>query len=128
MNTNHTPTPSMKLPVDLSHTTHRHGGRIVRIERIEHVVDKPEDGRSRDVWHFIGNVEWSDGTRSDGLQIAPWAVCFDGDHRDEVIALNELMSEYLNANGDWFRSGPHEGWYAHRPRKARVALAGSKNA
>lgn len=115
-NTNATPT-ALTLPAELKHTMHKHGGRIVRVEKIAHELAPPEEGRSRDVWHFVGDVEWRDGTKSKGLEIAPWALCYDDD-RTEVDALLELLSAYLLEHGKWCH-GPksgHEGWYAHRPK------------
>jgi hypothetical protein len=113
---------SMKLPTKLGATLHRHGGRIISIDRIEHVASKPIAGRSTDTWHYIGDVEWNDGTRSKGIQIAPWALVFDGDKREECDALSELLSRYLAKHGAWFDhdASKHEGWYATK----RVAAKG----
>lgn len=113
----------MQLPVDLKRTAHKHGGRIIRITSIAHEVNKPNDGLSRDTWWFVGDVDWDDGTRSDGLEIAPWAVCCYDDDRSEVLALSELMANYLAERGEWCdRESKHEGWYANdRPKSRRRA-------
>lgn len=110
----------MKLPVELKHTMHKHGGRIVRITAIGHEANKPQDGYSRDGWWFVGDVDWFDGTKSDGIEIAPWAACYDEGNRTEVDALGDLLMEYLLANGDWYgpKSG-HQGWYANERPKVR---------
>lgn len=102
----------MKLPTTLTKTFHKHGGRIVSIENIGHAIDKPADGRSRDTWFFVGDVEWDDGTKSQSAEIAPY--CLAADDQSEVHELLALMNDYLAANGEWFDSGKHQGWYAHR--------------
>lgn len=107
----------MKLDLDLRHVCHRHGGRITHIDRIEHLVDRPKDGHSRDSWHFVGNVTWDDGSQSTGLQIAPWALVYADDSaesRTEVDGLLRKLTEYLAEHGQWCESGSHRGWYAHR--------------
>jgi len=112
----------MKLPVELKNTMHNNGGQITSIASIAHEVNKPEHGRSHDVWWFVGDVKWGDGTSSKNLEIAPWALCCDDD-RAEVLALSELMSDYLHEHGEWCdRDSKHEGWYANeRPSKRRRA-------
>lgn len=105
----------MTLPVELKHTHHKHGGRIVRIEKIAHEIAKPKDGRSRDIWFFIGDVAWPDGGESKGHEIAPWALAYGDDQeaaQEEINQLSQLLTEYLLANGEWHKDGPHEGWYA----------------
>jgi len=114
---------AMTLPIELRYTYHKYGGRIIRITRIGHTCDKPEDGRSRDYWYFIGDVNWSDGTMSDNIEIPPYALCYeDEQHRDEVLALSELMSDYLLKHGDWYRDEKckHQGWYANVRPEAKV--------
>jgi hypothetical protein len=113
------------LPVELSHTHHKHGGRILRIEKIAHEIAKPSDGRSRDIWFFIGDVSWSDGGLSSGHEIAPWALAY-GDNRDgaqkEINQLSQLLNEYLLAHGKFYEDGPHEGWYANNRKQAKAAI------
>lgn len=110
----------MKLDIDLQCVCHRHGGRIMHIDRIEHVIEPPKGGHSRDAWHFVGNVIWDNGTQSTGLQIAPWALVYGDDSavaRVEVDGLLQKLNEYLAEHGRWFEAGPHQGWYAHRRSK-----------
>ena len=112
----------MEFPVELKATEHRNGGRIVRVYGVAHACDKPADGRSRDWWWFVGDVEWSDGTKSAKTEIPPYALCCDSpDGHDEVCKLSEAMSEYLNERGEWCdRDSKHEGWYAtERPTPKR---------
>lgn len=112
----------MNFPHEPMFTFHKHGGKIIRITGLGHGTDKPAGGRSRDFWHFFGDVQWYDGTKSEGVEIAPWALCYDSDNeaqgRAEIDWLLGAMNEYLAANGDW--CGPetkHQGWYARRPKK-----------
>lgn len=111
----------MQLPTELKHTHHKHGGRILRIEKIAHETAKPAAGRSRDIWFFVGDVEWLDrgdkkGGKSTGLEIAPYSLAYDDEkNQTEIDELLKLLNDYLLANGTW--CGPesgHEGWYAHR--------------
>lgn len=102
----------MELPTILSATLHRHGGRITRIERIGHTCDKSQDGRSRDYWYFIGDVDWRDGGHSTSIEIAPYSLCNDGENQTEVRALCTLLNDYLEAHGTYYYAAPHEGWYA----------------
>lgn len=115
----------MKFPFHPKHTTHKHGGVITRVDRIEHTTARPLDGRSRDNWFYIGAVEWSDGGKSDPIEIMPWHTCHDGsmESRQEVLDLSEALADYLYENGKWCdRKSKHEGWYANeRPAKKRRA-------
>ncbi len=102
----------MKFPLETKATLHKHGGTVTRITGIGHEVAKPKEGRSQDVWHFIGDVTWNDGGKSVGLQIAPWALCYETD-RSEVDALMTAMNQHLHLHGTWCdEKSKHEGWYA----------------
>lgn len=105
----------MDFPVELKSTHHRMGGRIVRVHGIGHEAWKPREGRSQDIWHFIGDVEWRDGGKSELIEIAAYAVCYtDEAERAEVDALMEALNDYLCEHGDWYRGkSKHEGWYAN---------------
>jgi|SRR3974390_12917 len=102
----------MEFPFEPKDMSHKHGGRITKITGIGHVCDKPMAGHSRDNWHFFGDVDWQDGSKSVGLEIAPWAVCSDHEHHAEVVELMELLNQYLHEHGKWYRHGKHKGWYA----------------
>ena len=101
----------MKFPIQLQHTHHKHGGRITRITSIEHVTDKPANGRSRDYWFFRGDVAWSDGSNSKGIEIAPYALCSNVNDQ-EVLDLSKALNDYLLEHGTWHQKGKHQGWYA----------------
>jgi hypothetical protein len=103
----------MELPVDLSNTFHKFGGKITRIESIHHEKNKPEDGFSRDHWWFVGDVDWTEGDKTEGYEIAPYHLCH-GEVRGEVDALLELLSNYLCEHGTWNYDGDPRGWTAHR--------------
>lgn len=115
----------MQLPVDLKHVLHKHGGRIVRITKFTHETAKPTGGRSRDIWFFIGDVEWFDrgeqkGGKSTDLEIMPYSLCYESEeNRAEIDQLIDHMNEYLREHGEWCDSeSKHEGWYANvRPSK-----------
>ncbi len=114
----------MEFPVNLKYTYHKHGGNITRITSIGHGEDKPQDGRSRDYWFFVGEVKWNDGTKSKGIEIAPWAVCYhDEEKKNEVLELMAELNDYLAKHGKWYRGSKsgHEGWYATRSKKRRAA-------
>jgi hypothetical protein len=106
---------TMKLPAELKHTMHKAGGRVERVTRIGHTVARPRDGRSQDVWYFVGDVTWRDGSASKGTEIAPYALCADeGDREPELHGLFDLLTRYLLIHGSWcVGASGHEGWYAH---------------
>jgi hypothetical protein len=113
----------MEYPATLNNTSHKHGGKIVRITSIGHEAAPPKFGRSQDVWFFKGDVQWRDGGTSRDTEIPPWALCYDGD-RSEVDALLADLNDYLLANGDWCDGTKHDGWYANeRPVAKRRAGA-----
>lgn len=119
----------MKLDMELRHTLHKNGGRITRVHRIGHHCVKPVDGRSQDVWFFVGDVDWNDGGKSRETEIPPYAVCYtdrEPEGKAEIDDIMAFLSDYLLINGDWYRDGKsgHEGWYANvRPqaKKRRAA-------
>lgn len=104
----------MKLDMELRNTFHKSGGRITSVERIGHTCDRPENGRSRDSWYFVGNVEWRDGTKSKGIEIPPYSVCYhDEAGKPEIDDLMAFLNDYLLINGEWSCEGKHAGWYAN---------------
>lgn len=110
----------MQLPYKPSNVLHNHGGTIVEITGIEHKTDRPQQGYSRDYWFYVGRVRWDDNGQESAGHIDPGNMCSDTqDGFKEIVALNELMMAYLNANGEWRESGP-QGWYAHRKTKAKA--------
>lgn len=101
---------------------HRHGGQITTVYGVGHTCDKPSEGRSRDYWFYRAEVKWNDGSTSERAEVAPYAVCIDGDEADgkaEYDVLSDALNAYLLANGEWCdRKSKHEGWYANeRPAK-----------
>jgi hypothetical protein len=108
----------MEFPVHLSTIGHHHGGKITCIYGCSHAIDKPQDGHSRDHWFFIADVQWSDGTKSEKTEVPPYALCCDDLGKNpEIDGLMSAMNEYLSANGEWFDTGKHQGWYANRKTK-----------
>jgi hypothetical protein len=119
----------MKFPIDLKHLQHKHGGRITRIERIAHELAQPEDGRSRDVWFFVGDPEWRDGGKSQAIEIAPWALCADHDNPEakaELDAVLEALNDYLHKHGQWRNEGKVQGWIAYREQSGERPIGCSK--
>lgn len=113
----------MQFPFKPQHIVHRHGGKIVEIKSMTHQVNKPSGGYSMDGWWFVGDVEWSDGTKSVNHPIDPPMLCIDGDNdagRQEVSALREAMMGYLRDNGEWREAKP-QGWYANNRKNRRTA-------
>jgi hypothetical protein len=96
---------------------HRHGGTITLITGIGHTVNRPTQCRSRDVWYFVGDVTWSDATRSKGVQILPNLVCYGSaqSSKAQVDDLMNALNDYLTTHGQWCeRASRHEGWYANK--------------
>ena len=85
--------------MEIKHLLHKHGGRITAINSISHSTD-----RSTAFWFYVGNVEWDDGGKSDSLEIAPWAVCYDHDNKEadaEYGKLSDMLMDYLRRKGAW---------------------------
>lgn len=117
----------MDYPATLQHVNHKNGGKIVTITGIHHDTAPPKHGRSQDVWFFKGDIEWRDGTRSTGLEIPPYAVCYVGEeNRAELDELLADLNTYLLDHGDWCESETkHSGWYARdRPAPKAKRRAG----
>ena len=108
----------MQLPYAPRAVHHKHGGTILEVVRVDHHKARPRDGLSRDTWHFVGRVQWDDGSGAPNklYEIAPYMLCADTDEGcAEIGALCDVMNAYLNERGDWLDGKPYEGWYAHRP-------------
>ena len=109
--------------MELHHTMHKNGGRITAIHSVAHVTYKGVA-----TWHFVGDVTWSDGTASKGLEIAPWALCYDSGHPGARNELNEVMGKmnnYLKDQGRWHepkhkKDGRVINW---TPKQPEAALA-----
>lgn len=83
----------------LEHMGHKHGGRITEIWAVGH-----ETIRGVADWHYLGHVDWNDGTQSKGAKIPPWAVCFDQANpaaAAEYETLSVPMAAYLQQRGAW---------------------------
>ncbi len=107
----------MEYPMQLETIEHKSGGKITQITGFEHVIGKPRDGRSTDTWHFRGDVKWSGGGESKGLEIAPFVLCCDDPpNNPELTKLYAAMNEHLAQHGAWSDNPKHEGWYAHERR------------
>jgi hypothetical protein len=114
----------MKCDYKPQHVLHKHGGTITAIKAISHEIAKPKDGRSQDIWFFVGDVAWDDGSKSKDVEIAPWALChkggFSSEGHHEISDLMKAMNDYLAANGTWVEapSTKHVGWYATDRKRA----------
>ena len=78
---------------------HRHGGKITAITAVAHETYKGVAS-----WHFIGDVEWSDGSKSVAKPIEPFLlVCnaHDPEAKAECDALMAKMTDYLGRVGEW---------------------------
>jgi hypothetical protein len=84
----------------LAHMEHKHGGRITEIKRIAHATERNAPA----FWFYEGAVKWDDGTETEHIEIAPWAVCYDHDNAEAVAEydrLSEQLSAYLSTNGKY---------------------------
>lgn len=98
----------------MSTLKHRHGGTITAITGIGHETYKHVAS-----WHFIGNVDWEDGSHSDDLQIAPNAVC--ADTAAQVQPYMDALNDYLARRGEWHdmkytRDGRAYSWTPHEQK------------
>lgn len=78
---------------------HKHGGRIVNISAVGHVL---RNGVAD--WFYVGDVEWSDGGKSENTEIPPYAVCFDQNDKDaqeEHSKIYRKLCDYLGEYGEW---------------------------
>jgi hypothetical protein len=84
---------------------HKNGGRITAVHAIGH-----ETYKRVATWHYVCRVEWKDGTVSERLRVAPYAVCFDSDDTEakaQFERINEQLHLYLTAEGEWLEKPKH---------------------
>lgn len=92
------------------------GGTVVEIQGVEHKVDRPQMGYSRDYWYYLATIKWGDTgkTSEPGRHLYPYDMCTDtpGGHA-EINEVSELMMAYLAEHGTWSRNGTKpQGWNA----------------
>lgn len=78
---------------------HRHGGVILNVRAIAH-----ETYRGVATWHYLGDVEWDDGTKTENRQLMPHDLCIDQDDEEAQRALENLSAQlamYLERHGNW---------------------------
>lgn len=102
---------------------HKHGGRITAIHSVAH-----ETFQGVASWHFVGDVSWSDGGKSENTQIAPWAICADDSEpmaKQEVNAIMDKMNDYLRSNGEWLEKPKRKsGMLIHwMPKQKQAAIS-----
>jgi hypothetical protein len=100
---------------------HKHGG-VVTPTHLGHNTDD----KGVPYWYVKGDVKWSDGSESKGLEIAPYALCHGEDSAD-FDALLEKMSDYLRTAGNYIpptriRGGYIIHWKPAKEKHAEVAL------
>jgi hypothetical protein len=84
---------------------HKNGGRIAAVYAIGH-----ETYKRVATWHYVCRVEWSDGTVSERLRVAPYAICFDRNQEDAALfydRLSEQLNDYLATEGTWLVKPKH---------------------
>ena len=96
---------------------HRNGGEITALTHVAHETYKGVAS-----WHFIGDVKWSDGTESKGIEIGPNALCGEP---AECRPLFEQLNAYLSEVGEWHdtrqkRDGRVYSWSPKEPRGKRA--------
>lgn len=99
---------------------HRHGGRITALHSIAHETYKGVAS-----WHFIGSVEWSDGSTSADARISPNGLCTDGTAASDAEANKALhaLSGYLASMGEWHDAKHHRnGMVSHWTPRAKTGV------
>jgi hypothetical protein len=111
----------MKFPyTPTTNLFHKWGGVIKLVHGITHQQCRARAGRSLDGWWFDCDVEWRDTGKVSRSPVEPFKIVADeGAKNADIAVLSEAMNDYLLEHGEWYDTGPHEGWYAHR--KKRVA-------
>lgn len=101
----------------LNHLHHKHGGKITAITKVGHRLSNGVEE-----WFYIGDVDWSDGSKSPGATIYPWALSQDSPESvAEINQVSELMMDYLRSRGTWLEKPRRVGhyfshWQARSPR------------
>jgi hypothetical protein len=91
------------------------GGTVIEIQGIEHKVDRPQMGHSRDYWYYLATIKWSDTgkTSEPGRHLYPYDMCTDTpEGHIEINALSEAMMDYLREHGTWKQDAAPRGWTA----------------
>jgi hypothetical protein len=94
--------------MEIKYLHHKHGGRITDISEVGHDTYK---GVAE--WFYVGTVEWSDGSKSMNMRIAPYAVCYDHDvieARQEYDHVSDVLTEYLGTQGKWHERTTRGSW------------------
>ncbi len=92
------------------------GGTVIEIQGIEHKIDRPQMGYSRDYWYYLATIKWSDTgkTSEPRRHLYPYDLCADeGNGFEEIRQLSEAMMDYLHEHGEWRNTKP-QGWTAHK--------------
>ncbi len=111
--------------MQVHHLEHKHGGRIVKVDAVEHATD-----RGVAYWFYRGDVEWRDGGKSVGTEIPPWAICYDHsipEAHAEYDTCSAALNGHLLEHGEWLertkftRDGRAVAWVA-KSKAARTAV------
>lgn len=97
---------------------HRFGGEITRVHAVGH-----ETVRGIASWHYVCDVAWNDGSKSEYTFVAPGLLCHDSDvagSHERVILLSNALHAYLAIVGVWHeakrkRDGRVYTWTPHKP-------------
>ena len=107
----------LQLPYKPTNVSTAFGAKVLEVKRVFHREDKPQGGYSRDYWLYDCTVQHEDGKVTTGT-VDPGQMCYDNPAGfEEIKALSEVMTDYLNKHGTWNEKAPR-GWYAHRKAKA----------
>lgn len=104
----------MQFPYTPKAVFTKNGGTVVEIQGVEHKVDRPQMGHSRDYWYYLATIKWSDTgkTSEPGRHLYAFDLCADdGNGFEEIRQLSEAMMDYLAKHGEWRKTAP-EGWHA----------------
>lgn len=78
------------------HILHRHGGRIVSIDAIEHITIGTHAS-----WHFLGTLEFANGSHEPLVEIAPRDIVAETEDSAEFHFARRLLNQYLETHGQW---------------------------
>ena len=85
------------------HLQHKNGGRVTAIHGVGHRTLERVP-----YWFYLCDVAWSDGTKSEGIEVMPDRLCANVVNPAAVAEINlvsDALMAHLRKHGRWLKKG-----------------------